>query len=87
MSLGAFAGDLPRDSLQEEQGSELVLLCVDASPESSLVMVGTVQRVECEGCRQGAGMVVRSCPPIWKAGPAWEGVLQPSCSLLLLMQR
>lgn len=47
MSLGTFAGNLPRDSLQEEweeQGSELVLLGIDASPESSLVTVGTVHR-------------------------------------------
>lgn len=27
-----------------------------------------------------------SCPDICKAGPAWEGVLQPNCSLFLLMQ-
>lgn len=61
MSLGTFAGNLPRDSLQEEweeQGSELVLLGIDASPESSLVTVGTVHRTGYEGCRQGAGMVV-----------------------------
>lgn len=61
MSLGTFAGNLPRASLQEEweqQSSELVLLGVDASPETSLVSVGTAHRTGYEGCRQGAGMVV-----------------------------
>lgn len=58
MSLGTFAGNLCRDSVQEEQGSELLLLGVDASPESSLVTMGTAHSVEYEGCRQGAGMVV-----------------------------
>lgn len=61
MSLETFAGNLPRDSLEEEwdeQVTELVLLGMDASPGSSLVMVGTAHRAEYEGCRQVAGMVV-----------------------------
>lgn len=35
-----------------------MLLGVDASPESSLVKVGTAHRAEYKECRQGAGMVV-----------------------------